>query len=132
MKMVFKGIAIVCLVFIIWIIYSADSGKQNVFFNITDMIPFGDKIGHFFLFGILTLVVNIALQFKQFKYWQKVPLGTLLVLVFVILEELSQGYFPNRTFDIMDLIADGLGILTFTYLGNLLVTNGVVDLQETE
>ncbi|WP_178985720.1 VanZ family protein [Winogradskyella helgolandensis] len=130
MYKLFKGITVVFLLFILWIIYSADIGKQNIFFNITDGLPYGDKLGHFFLFGFLTLFLNIALQFKRFKYWQKLPLGTFLVLIFVFLEELSQGYFPNRTLDILDLIADGLGILTFTYMGNLGFKNRVVGLRK--
>ena len=115
-----QGIAVAFLLFILWIIYAADTGKKSIFFEIVDMIPNGDKIGHFFLFGILTLLLNLALRFKRFRLWQKLPMGTVLVTVFVVLEELSQAFFPKRTMDITDLIADVLGILCFTLIGYLL------------
>ncbi len=91
-----------------------------MFFDLVNWIPFGDKIGHFFLFGILTLVVNITLKFKEIKLWMQLPLGSVIVSALVLLEELSQTFFPNRTLDISDLIADGLGIICFTILGQRL------------
>ncbi|WP_340155518.1 VanZ family protein [uncultured Winogradskyella sp.] len=126
-----KGITALFLLFIIWIIFSADTGGKNVFFDFVNRLPYGDKIGHFFLFGFFTLAVNSALRFKNFKYWEVLPLGTLLVAICVLIEELSQAFFPNRTLDISDLIADGLGILFFTFIGNLLNKKGVFKLKES-
>lgn len=120
MRKLFLGITIVFLLFIILIIYSADTGRNNIFFDFVNWLPFGDKIGHFFLFGIFTLSLNVALKFKRVKLWQKLPLGTVLISIVVILEELSQAFFPNRTLDITYLIADALGILFFTYISYLL------------
>ena len=121
MNKLFQGITVVFLLFIFWIIYSADTGGKNIFFKFVNYLPFGDKLGHFFLFGILTLLLNTSLKYKQVKLYIKLPLGTVLVSLFVIIEELSQAFFPNRTLDITDLIADGLGILLFTNISNLLV-----------
>ena len=112
-----RRITICFSLFILWIIYAADTGLDNVFFVLVDAIPYGDKLGHFFLFGILTLLLNLALRFKHLN---QLPLGSLLVFAFVILEELSQYFFPNRTLDIADIIADVLGILAFTYIGYVL------------
>ncbi|WP_296383999.1 VanZ family protein [Winogradskyella sp.] len=125
-----QGIVIAFFFFILWIIYSADTGKSNVFFDIVSIIPNGDKLGHFFLFGILALLINFALRFKSITIWQKLPLGTVLVSVFVILEELSQGFLPNCTIDIADLIADGLGVFIFTLIGYLLFENKELDLKK--
>ncbi|EDP69871.1 Vault protein inter-alpha-trypsin [Flavobacteriales bacterium ALC-1] len=123
MKKPFRLITIVFFLFILWILFSADTGKKNIFFDFVNMLPNGDKLGHFFLFGTLTLLLNFALRFKSILLWQKLPLGTILVSVFVLLEELSQAFFPNRTLDIADLIADGLGILIFTLVGYLIFEN---------
>ena len=131
MSKLLQGITVVFLFFILWIIYSADTGKHNVFFYLTDKIPYGDKLGHFFLFGILALLLNIALRFKRFKLWQKLPLGTVLVSLFVILEELSQAFFPNRTLDITDLLADGLGILVFSGISYLLFDHRSLGLEKS-
>jgi hypothetical protein len=109
-----QGIAIAFILFVGWIIYSADVGNNTIFFDVVKAIPNGDKLGHFFLFGVFTLLVNLGLNFKT---WKGLPLGTVLVSIVIILEELSQAFFPNRTLDIVDLIADGLGVLAFTYLG---------------
>jgi len=130
MNKLFQGITVVFLLFILWIIYSANVGDNNIFFNLVSKIPYGDKVGHFFLFGILTLLLNIALKFKRFKLWPKLPFGTILVSVFVVLEELSQGFFPNRTLDITDLIADGIGITIFTYIGYLVFVNRAMNLKK--
>jgi VanZ family protein len=126
----FKRITIVFFIFILWIIFSADTGRQNIFFKFVNSIPNGDKLGHFFLFGVLTLSLNFALKFKAIKLWQKLPLGTVLVSVFVLLEELSQAFFPNRNLDIADLIADGLGILIFTFIGYYLFENKSMSLKK--
>lgn len=130
MSKLFKVIAAVSVLFVLWIIFSADLGLKNIFFDLTNAVPYGDKLGHFFLFGILTLTVNIALKYKRTKFWKKLPLGTLLVSIFVVIEELSQAFFPNRTLDITDLIADALGILVFTYISYLLFKNDVLGLTE--
>jgi VanZ family protein len=112
-----KLITIILFLFIGYIIYAADNGKSTIFFKLIDVLPFGDKIGHFFLFGLLTLLLNLALSFKSFKPLPILPLGSVIVSVLIIIEELSQVYFPNRTLDVKDLIADAFGVLIFTYIG---------------
>jgi VanZ family protein len=117
MNKLLKVIAVLFFLFIAWIIFSANTGRNNIFFNVVNTIPYGDKLGHFFLFGILTLLLNLALRFKRFRLWKRIPLGTVLVSIFVILEELSQAFFPNRTMDVIDLVADAVGIVIFTFIG---------------
>jgi hypothetical protein len=126
----FQGITAVFFLFILWIIFSADTGSHNIFFEFVNSISNGDKLGHFFLFGIFTLLLNLALRFKTIKVWQKLPFGTVLVSIFVLLEELSQAFFPNRTLDIADLTADGLGVLTFTFIGYYLFENKLLSLNK--
>lgn len=107
--------------FIIWIIYKANKGQESIFFELVAVIPYGDKVGHFFLFGCLTLLLNIAFKFKTQSFGKLTfYLGTLLVIIFVVLEELSQGFVSTRTLDIKDLLADGVGILIFSILSYFL------------
>lgn len=107
--------------FVIWINVDADNGGRSVFFDIVRHTKDGDKIGHFFLYGILALGCNIALRFRMLGgppygvYW-----GTLLVSIFVITEEFSQRFFPARTVDARDLYADAAGIACFTVLTALI------------
>lgn len=107
-----QGAMFTFLGFISWIIYSANTGQMNPFFLLVQQIPYGDKIGHCILFGLLTLVVNYCLNFKQLLK-TKLLLGTVIVFIFAIVEELSQFYIPLRTLDIVDLIAGTFGIVLF-------------------
>ncbi len=101
--------------FILWILYLANTGQQSLFFDLLVDVPYGDKISHLCLFGLLTLTANIAFKFKTILYLnRRIFLGTLLVIIFVIIEELSQHFIPTRTFDIQDLAADSLGIFIFS------------------
>jgi len=49
-------------VFVIWIIHEANIGRDNFLFKTVRATPFGDKIGHLFLAGFLTLVIIFLLQ----------------------------------------------------------------------
>ncbi|WP_308367755.1 MULTISPECIES: VanZ family protein [unclassified Microbulbifer] len=98
--------------FILWVIYLANNGSDSLFFDFVKSIPYGDKIGHFFLFGTLTLTVVVASRFRSFTVgWLNIYYGGVLVALFVLGEEISQAFIPFRTFDLADLTADTLGIL---------------------
>ncbi|GGP79912.1 VanZ family protein [Shewanella ulleungensis] len=114
--------------FIIWIIYLANTGGGSIFFELIRYIPYGDKVGHMLLFGLLTFVANLALQSRHFLLG-RIPLyyGAVLVSIFVLSEEISQGFIPSRTLDIIDLIADAVGITLFSYLS--CVTQRYIDKQ---
>lgn len=107
--------------FVVWMIYLANTGGHSVFFNIVRTTRDGDKIGHFVLYGLAALGLNLSWRFRTVQclglrvYW-----GTLVVSIFVILEECSQAYIPNRTLDARDLYADAAGIFTFTVLTALI------------
>ncbi len=109
------GLSAIC--FVIWIIYIANTGGHSVFFDIVRTTRDGDKIGHFFLYGLLAFCLNVSWRLRTLR-WHKFNLywGTLGVSVFVVLEELSQAYIPSRTVDARDLYADAAGIFCFTVL----------------
>ncbi len=105
-------IAVVFFSFILWIIYLANTGNQNLLFEMVGNIPFGDKLGHLVLFGALTLLVVVASQFRCITLGRfNCYYGALAVTLFVVVEELSQVFFPTRTFDLSDLFADAVGIV---------------------
>ena len=117
MQKYFISLAICFFIFILWAIYVANTGQSNGLFNVVSTLPYGDKIGHFCLFGILTLFANLATRCRTLKikklsiYW-----GSLAVWIFVTAEELSQHFLPTRSLDIYDYIADLIGIIIFSYL----------------
>ena len=113
--------AVAFFCFILWVIYLANTGQNSVFFQLVAGIPYGDKLGHFCLFGLLTLASNLAFRFKSFSlYSMEVFLGTILVFSFVVIEEFSQYFIPNRSFDLIDLSADFIGIAFFTVVTSYL------------
>lgn len=105
---------------ILWAIYLANTGTPSIFFRYVLSVPNGDKWGHFILFGFLTLLANGAFKLRTLGWKRfRVFYGTILVSVFVVLEEVSQLFIPTRTFDGDDLLADCAGILLFTIISAL-------------
>ncbi|WP_178988097.1 VanZ family protein [Winogradskyella schleiferi] len=131
MNKLLKGITIALVIFIFWIINKANKGAPNIFIEFSNSIYYGDKIGHFFIYGILTLLANLVFKNRSVFWSKNVPLGTVLVSIFVIVEELSQVFFPRRSLDIIDLIADALGILCFTLSGNFLFKKGFLNFKKS-
>lgn len=117
MVRLFAGLSVLFSLFLGWIIYSADTGQPNLFFDFIKQVPYGDKLGHLLLFGTLTLLVNLGTNFRRVPLGNFSPyLGAIAVAVIVVIEECSQAYFPQRTFDLFDLLADAVGILIFSRL----------------
>ena len=105
------------------IVVVAGRGGTNEMFGFVTHVPFGDKVGHFVLIGGLGLGADVALRFRdwRFRSWRGVPIGPAVVMVVALLEELSQIALPTRSFDLVDLAADALGIAAFTALGRRLI-----------
>ena len=103
--------------FILWVIYLANTGQPSVFFDFIAQIPYGDKLGHLCLFGVLALGANFAFKLKTLSIAScNMYIGSLVVLGFALIEELSQFFVLSRTLDITDLIADLVGIVLFSFI----------------
>ena len=98
------------IAFIIGIIALADRGMMPGWMTGCAEFPYGDNVGHFILFGILSLVCTVATRFKRVRFLGPFFLGCAVTLVFVTLEEFSQLLIPSRTFSLSDLAADYAGI----------------------
>ena len=103
--------------FVCWIIYMANMGINSIFFQLVRGIPYGDKLGHFIIYGVLAMLFNLAINCRTFRFchvsWQ---MGGFLVFTFAFIEELTQYFFPSRNLDYVDLLANLIGILLFNYL----------------
>ena len=107
---------------IIFIIYLADQNSINTD-NLSAIIPYFDKVGHFVLMGMAAFLLNLSLRCKQIRWQQRdFLLGSLIVAVLVTLEEGSQLFLAHRSFDLFDLSADFLGIYLFGQLALWLYT----------
>ena len=83
----------------------------------------GDKLVHIGMFAILVLLVLLPMQFRSdsplsLKTVFAVAIGA---LAYGIAMEFVQEYFiPNRSFDVFDMVADGVGcfsgVLCWKYL----------------
>lgn len=102
--------------FIVLIIILADLGKLGIL-GWLNKIPYGDKAGHFILYGILTLLFDLTLIRSQ-RFTLRPSLLVLriaLILSLIIgLEEYSQQFFFKRTFDLIDLAFSYLGVIFFS------------------
>ncbi len=85
--------------------------------QIVYLIPYGDKWGHFILMGLLAFFVNLFFKCEKLKIFKLSFLkGSVIILTIVTLEELSQIFIDSRSFDLLDLTFDYLGILLFGQL----------------
>ena len=116
-----KFITIVYFLILVGIIFLADNKGTRYLLDFTGNIPFGDKLGHFFLMGFFSFLMNLVLQAKTFQIWKiRFLSGSLFVLTIVTLEEFSQIFISGRTFDLKDLIADFAGIIFFGELARII------------
>ena len=95
-------------IFISYIIFLADTADYNFAFSVVGKVPYGDKISHALLYGVMAGLLNYGLEFRKFYILQ---LGSFIVFTFALLEEFSQYYIPSRTFDLYDLLADFIGVV---------------------
>lgn len=100
-----------------WIIYLADTAQKFIFFDLIREVPGGDKIGHFCLFGGLAWLLNWSLKYRGLRLGpSSLQWGAIVVMGFAAGEEFTQQFFPNRTLDGVDLLADFCGIACFSML----------------
>ncbi len=112
-----KWLTVLFTLFIILIIVLADTGNLGIVGFIYH-IPYADKLGHFILYGILVLLINLTL-FRSIPSQTRnriVLLSGLTLAILIGIEELSQQNFANRTFDLVDLSASYLGLVFFSWV----------------
>ncbi len=99
-------------------IYDANYKVPNILIQHASQIPYGDKLGHIVLYGLLAFLVNYALDFKTLRsVWGALQVGALWVLAFAFLEEGSQLFLSTRTFSLADALCDVIGVVLFSYMG---------------
>ena len=103
-------------IFISFIIFLADTADHNFAFSLVGDIPYGDKIGHMGLYGVMALLLNYGLNFKSKKIFGfNMQIGAIIVLTFAGVEEITQYWLPSRTCDIFDFVADIFGVVLFSW-----------------
>lgn len=116
-KIIMHSITISFILFFSFIIYAANSGTELVVFKVLKYIPIGDKIGHLVLVGMLTFLANWSLRNKRIPvFGLRLLWGSFLVFSLISLEECSQQWITRRTFDVVDLLFNYLGIAMASFL----------------
>ncbi len=83
-------------------------------------IPFFDKLGHFFLYGILAFLLHLALQPHAWRIARiAVPLAVFIVGFLCIVDETQQFFVGTRAADLSDFAADMAGIIVFVSLAEI-------------
>lgn len=108
-----KYLAILFSLFIIAVIILADNDAIPPIIRALYDFPYGDKLGHFILYGLLSLILTLTfLRALPNRDPKRVTLSVGLILALAITaEEYSQQYFSARTFDLVDLTASYLGLI---------------------
>lgn len=110
---IMKYIALLFFIFIIAVIIFADIGLLPLSITAIYDFPYGDKLGHFILFGLLNYFVTRAFlssHLSKPRGWVTLSVGLILALL-IALEEFSQIFFAERTFELIDLLASIVGVL---------------------
>lgn len=121
-----KYLAALFALFIVSVIVLADTNQLGFLKSLYDF-PNGDRVGHFILYGILSLLLNLAIL--RSRRWhdpstslmaspKRAALTVALILALAIgLEEWSQNLFPDRTPDWVDLACSYLGVAVGAWAG---------------
>ena len=103
------GLFIIVLILIVVI---ANLGLGSTYFPFIYSIPGLDKIGHFFLMGVLSFLINFLLKAKKIQLLSlDFLLGSVVVFLVVTMEELSQLFLVYRAFSWLDLGFDLGGVV---------------------
>ncbi len=83
-------------------------------FHFLSYIPYGDKVGHFVLFGTLTVAIVSAIPSSRSPMY-----GALITAMIVVTEEVIQIYVPTRSFSLQDMGASLSGVVFFAAVGHM-------------
>jgi VanZ family protein len=109
-NLVFRWIAVGFAIFLVLIIILADYRHLPSFITMFYAFPYGDRIGHFALFGLLSFLLCMAFPIPSIRALKgNIPVLTLALAFFIIAEEVSQCFISTRTFSWADLAASLAG-----------------------
>ncbi|MEH7441323.1 VanZ family protein [Bacillus sp. JJ1122] len=76
------------------------------------------EFAHLFLFGILYLcIILVFLSFGTLRRWQEV-IAVIIALSYGVVDEIHQLYVPFRSFSVIDLLKDAIGVFAFWWVIN--------------
>jgi len=112
-----KWLTVLFALFILLIIVLADTDRLGIL-KLVNTLPLGDKVGHFVLYGMLALLINLTL-FRSLPSRSRTSIAVISGVILALLiwiEEFSQQYFSSRTYSLSDLTAGYLGVIFFSWM----------------
>lgn len=74
--------------------------------------PGGDKVGHVVLLLLFSLITNLIFYTRKIKIKNNfIFMGSIIIFCLITIEEFSQIFIPSRSFDLLDLLCNYLGII---------------------
>jgi hypothetical protein len=112
MRSILVWISVIILLVLVGLVILADLGRLPGFLFVIYAVPFGDKLGHLGLMALLAFALNLVLRGRMVRLKSfNLLAGTLAALLLVTVEEISQQFFPTRSFSLIDLSFSYVGIL---------------------
>ena len=119
---IFRIAAILYTLALAIVIFLNDYKETNHLFFIFATVQHLDKLGHLFVMGSFSFVVNLALKARNFRFGKLEYLqGSLVVLAIATTEECSQLFLASRTFEFTDMFFNTLGVILFGEFARLLI-----------
>lgn len=88
--------------------------SQQIDFALLDRVPLKDKGVHFLEYGALSFFSMHAIAITWSAGWfSTVATATVITTGLGVLDELHQSFVPGRSSDVLDLVADVIGALTW-------------------
>ncbi|MFU8892638.1 MAG: VanZ family protein [Luteolibacter sp.] len=112
----FRFLAISYILFLIAIVILINQSENGHWWTFIHTTPYADKLGHLGLTATLGFLCNLAFTKKPLSL--RPTRITLILLLIVSLEEISQVFIPTRNFDLLDMLANSIGLA----LGQLAAT----------
>ncbi|MBN9298662.1 MAG: VanZ family protein [Filimonas sp.] len=103
-KWIFLAIGWLLVVCFLLCIPGSDLPQSGFF----DKIPFFDKWVHIFLFCVLTYLLSMGFSYHK-RGTAAIVILILTICYGVAMEFVQKYYIPNRSFDLMDIVADSVG-----------------------
>ncbi len=112
----FRILSVIFGLLLLALVIVADLNLAPDLLSVIYVLPFGDKIGHFILMGVMSLLLNVWTQPSRVTPL-RISRTSLFFFAIVAIEEASQIFFPTRTVSWIDLSADMAGIFLLGELG---------------
>lgn len=91
--------------------------SQQIDFALLDRVPLKDKGVHFLEYGALSFFSMHAIAITWSAGWvATVSAATVITTGLGVLDELHQSFVPGRSSDVLDLLADTIGALSWALI----------------